>query len=132
MSHPEVAALRRVGLFVYWATFTILMARSALNPGFVADRQHQPYPWRTVVAYAFAFALVTFWLGRWWNLRFQRRANRIGEVFVFVGLLLFFVLLGLSSDLPGYGHGVTWFAAATTVVLVLRLIASHVRRVQAS
>ena len=45
-------------------------------------------------------------------------------------MLIFFVLSGLATDLPGYEYGMLWFAAATTVILVLRLIVNNARRVE--
>ena len=124
-----VVTPRRAALFAYWITFTILMARAATNPGFVSDRQLRPYPWRTVLLLAAAFALVTLWLARWWNLRFQRRASRIGEAILFVGSMLFCVLPALSTDLAGYVYGAAWFAFATGVVLLGRLVVNHASRI---
>ena len=119
MAPLRVRTALPLGLLVlYWLAFVWLGIERAHNPGYVMHPETVPYPVRDVVVVSVFLGLLVAALGLFlrmptsWN-RWARVAFRAAYVL----LLVFLLMMGMVTDMPGIVYVPPIFALATLRLL---------------
>ncbi len=105
-------------LFLYWLVFVWLAVDWAHNPGYVMNRENVPYPVRDVVFVSGFVGLLVGALGLFllWPKNWKRWA-RTGLCVAYVLVLVFLVLSGEVTDMPGIVYVPPAFAFYTLLLI---------------
>ena len=111
----------RYFLTLYWLFFAALAVYLGQYPGYVLHPELAPYPWEGVLITCIALAIAVAIL--YAILRpgtFDRSWGRLAIALFYAGLLLLFGAVTFVTDMPGYYYVPAYFAAMTTLILLVR------------